>query len=855
MPQFENKFDFKSRFPALVFCLSLIPICIWFHDRTCLRPDTSLTFDHWWYFHTRLQAHELAQWNPYYFLGRVAVQWNHLPVSLLTPVLYFLNFDFSTFRFLEVTQTYLYLISFYLSGRLLGFERIISMLVVIVLATSGFRVWIAMPEQCYYLLPLAISSVMLIAKFGIVSPLAWSVSCAAFALALLGMRLETIFHLSVFAVVVTLAWLYDKRPQAWLKIVLAIIGSYLAVMAINAWQLGFLLYSTAVSSRFSAEAIPAVAYTLENLLGTLRWMFLSTLQQPLLICALVNFTLIYFPETWQRRSRTLTVKGVFVFIALQTLLFAFALMIPSFQPEWKYIASFLVHHRLGFFDGLRVLAIPVVMAILLFFIRPRAERQFLLSNLFRDAVLFFVAMSVTQYSWQIWPVNLDRHFFFMHPLFNWLMPLGIHGILKNWGRWPIFALLLFHSIGETWCIPLFEFFQIPWNPSRAAFVELPFQILFVGEALRAIKNAIFPIWRLSSLPATSSSFLSSISTSAAALACVVVIYRTLMPQSDGYYAEQWPFAKVAVASPIDKERDWLRGTYVRALDLQKAQTGSPQTSRIHVPDATWSNYPKMKYDYMPSFSQTLNTAPPFSSEIPYYLRLLLLGPAQAKDRIIPPHPETNPLLSAKKSLDFYALGYREDVFRYLDQVILEPHKITDYPVRQLMAEAGSGQARVSIREHLLRFDSDEREYETIRAEYRKSQNLPSFITTNHISGSPSTIVRKQFEEPLKSSWRFIVDQPETIQIAVSSSRKSYLVLFDLFQQSGWTATVKKNQETVPTEIIRAFLGVRAVEIPAGESIVEFRFAIPGLRGLIALSLAVATLLALTIGLFYQRGRR
>ena len=63
-----------------------------------------------------------------------------------------------------------------------------------------------------------------------------------------------------------------------------------------------------------------------------------------------------------------------------------------------------------------------------------------------------------------------------------------------------------------------------------------------------------------------------------------------------------------------------------------------------------------------------------------------------------------------------------------------------------------------------------------------------------------------------------MDDPDHIELEVHSDAPGILVLADTYDPN-WTATV----DGVPTEIRRANVLFRAVEIPSGKSRVEFRY--------------------------------
>src|SRR5574337_813163 len=106
--------------PVVLFFIYVIFLAFAFHSREVMMLDYTVTFDHWWYFHDRLRDAELAQWNPFSLLGRIAVQWNHVPASIFSPLLIFRGLTLKGFHALSVAGTVIALVSIYLAGRIAG---------------------------------------------------------------------------------------------------------------------------------------------------------------------------------------------------------------------------------------------------------------------------------------------------------------------------------------------------------------------------------------------------------------------------------------------------------------------------------------------------------------------------------------------------------------------------------------------------------------------------------------------------------------------------------------------------------------------------------------------------------------
>src|SRR5262249_25929772 len=93
---------------------------------------------------------------------------------------------------------------------------------------------------------------------------------------------------------------------------------------------------------------------------------------------------------------------------------------------------------------------------------------------------------------------------------------------------------------------------------------------------------------------------------------------------------------------------------------------------------------------------------------------------------------------------------------------------------------------------------------------------------------------------------FVVDDPERLVLRVDAPDRGFLFLADQ-HYPGWRATVNG----VGAPIVRADYAFRLVEVPAGRSIVEFRYAPLTVR----IGAAVSALTASALAAFALRGRR
>jgi hypothetical protein len=99
----------------------------------------------------------------------------------------------------------------------------------------------------------------------------------------------------------------------------------------------------------------------------------------------------------------------------------------------------------------------------------------------------------------------------------------------------------------------------------------------------------------------------------------------------------------------------------------------------------------------------------------------------------------------------------------------------------------------------------------------------------------------------EASAEIVVDEPERVVVRVQTSRRGFLHLADQYF-TGWRANV----DGAPAPILRANYLFRAVEVPAGTSTVEFRYAPTSLR--VGALISLATVLTLLAAVVIERRR-
>jgi uncharacterized membrane protein YfhO len=93
--------------------------------------------------------------------------------------------------------------------------------------------------------------------------------------------------------------------------------------------------------------------------------------------------------------------------------------------------------------------------------------------------------------------------------------------------------------------------------------------------------------------------------------------------------------------------------------------------------------------------------------------------------------------------------------------------------------------------------------------------------------------------------RYLADEPHRVRLRVNSDRPAWLLLADAFAD-GWNSEIDEK----PAEIHVGHVAFRAVRVPEGESVVEFRYE-PGWLGIVPFT-AGAGLLVLAFLFLYRR---
>ena len=811
--------------------------------------DYAITFDQWWYFHHRLSEGALAQWNPFSLLGMIAVQWNCIPLSpLFSPFLVLSELNLETFHALSVIGTFLSISVLYSIGRLFGYDRFLALIPVIGIITSGYRYWASRSMYANYLLfyPLAIVCLLYALKaegrkaFG-----AWLAFVMILSFAFMSARLENMVYSYTFILLIFLV-LGAEQIGNWKKmgnIVLPGIAAIIATLALTAWQMPFLIDSMIENSRVS------YGIDFKKLIDTafLKWTLISVVHQPAFLLMCFNIILLKIFsykrvtgfETYRFSSR------IFLF-AIVGILNLFILKFIQTGIGWLHIRPFFSSNTHPVYQNLDIVfswsgAVALLCVTGMYLL---TEKSLTLRKTFSFFAAVFAGFYIAEYSWHIWPININTHFFFMMPLFASFITCGAVRLMMRKKTWILTVLVLYHFIGETGLFMVYEVLGIPWLAPRAALAEIPFQIILILESLlflteggnRILSRVFSTRYRVLFGKEYS---LFSILPVAVKIACVIGAFLTikmlLMPAGlkavspagtshEQVYWEEFPFAETPVNN-IFNARINLTALEAKknAERIRRLENDPNLLQRVRVEDSILNWSPVMFYKFMPAYSQKLNTAPVYSSEIPKTMKAIFRSdPAQKKNDLFRrPHPEMNLIFINYKYSEALRKGKEENIFDYIDEVNIFPHKGDNAVYREIMAEEGSHTPRAFVTPNVERLESQRAEYEYLHKVITKGGLLTDQITTSDPQFFKNNAEYNAI--PLTYQLNVVKDAPEHIVLNVNTNQTGYLALLDTWSK-GWSAYV----DGVETRIYRGYIGARFIELARGDHHVEFRYRVPGL---------------------------
>ena len=800
-------------------------------------PDNVMTFDTWWYAHSRLK-HDgmLPQWNPYSGLGRIAVQWNQVPVSIFSPILTFTELTPKLFEVLNFSAIIFSLIGIYLSARLFGYRSYLPLVGALLILPGFYNPHNhPLPFATFFLFfPAALAMVVRAMEEDNDNYLRWLLPAVlVLSLSFIGIRLENLVHalaLLGLVVVCNFGTKRNLRRQKYLYRLVITSSLLMLPVAASAWQIAYLLGATLESGR---ALQPSKSSTFFNL-DSWEWALVHLLRRPELLMVLVNvasLTALYcrIIQSLGTRERSHT---VILSSRLRHRMTIAALLMPARQffrngaaggqaavaiiKQFSFVLCVSAGARLLFersaragtlFDGgdLSFSAWSLLSVALVAFALVAKGKLPPTIGIRATCIAFFSGMYVAEYS--------DNLGLFMRPIFCALIPLGAVAAVLAGRGWIVAALLLFHFFGEVGAIFLYDTLGVAWLSMRAAFVEVPLRIFLVLEGVLLLSSGIYA--RLSHVNARRKP--SQHQVLAAVSASMLVL---CFPG----HATWLPLGGLEKISPdvIDAQ---VRAAHGRSLDartlpdLERQQRH--QVSGMH--------------DFMPAYSQMLNTASVYATEVPILFKRMFSPSFQTAEPMpVRTHPEMGYVLRR------HVLATRGPSTLHYAVDVAVPFDGNDALSLELLAARGSKTSRAFLSFNVSQFQDAAAEVAELRRRIAGGGTIADAITTSDPTFPLPISTHKVSRLP--SSVRFIKDAPEHVVLEVDTPTDGYVALMDMWS-SGWRAYVDDRQ--VP--IYRGYVGGRIVAVPTGAHRVEFRYSVPGLRIATIISIGAWVLVVLLAG--------
>ena len=752
-------------------------------NRDITMPDNVMTFDTSWYEHERLRFDwALPQWNPFSGLGRIAVQWNQVPVSIFTPILLFTELTPALFAIINLTAIVLSLAGLYVSTRVLGYRSYFALIPSLIFLPGFYN-----PHNhplpfatffCFF--PAALTMVIraIEARDEEFSQW-WFLAMLALSLSFVGIRLENLLHALVLLVIMMACGAGVMRGiphQSYSRRLVIMSASLLLVIAASAWQIAYVAEATLDSGRVTpwggetSNVFNATSW---------KWMIAHVFHRPELLVVLGNIAFLALPS--RRLLQEISTGGRAGAVIIWQFIFVFCIawvahyVSPSVLTPSVFSGGNLSCTVYGF------IAVALATLVLIASSNPQPRARIPLM-----CIGVFAGIYVTEYS--------DSFGLFMQPLLHVLIPLGALSATLAGRGWIVAALFLFHFFGEVGAIILYDVSGVAWLPTRAAFVEIPLRIALFLEGMIFLCGGISNVLRQwNPLLRAPNDYVLATTT------CAILVLHI-----PGY--ANWPPISGIPQTPSGLIDAQVRAAYDRSRTARDS-TDSDRQQRLQISG---------HHDFMPSYSQKLNTAGVYASELPDLFKHMF-SPSFQTSTLMPVriHPETgyalrNHVLEIKGPL---TLPYPIDV-----SVIIDKNTALSM---ELAAAQGSKTPRAFMSYRVRQFQNNVEEIQELQHRIAEGGSLVDAITTSDPHFHPTSFTPTK--NALLPSVQFVSDHPEHLVLRVDTETNGYLALMDMWSR-GWRAYVDGQQEP----IYRGYVGARIVSVPAGTHRVEFRYAIPNL---------------------------
>ena len=808
--------------------------------------DFSIMFDYLWYFYHRIQEGSFALWNPYSLLGRIAVQFNMVGVSMFTPFLLFSEFTLGKFQITNVLGIFMAFFSIYLTGRILRYNRFYSLLPVVLLSAHLYfkSATCSLVYTFLSFYPVAVAFLVYnIFKYKRISFLKFLVFIALLSVSFIGSRLDFLIYALGFTILIFLILglyqLPDKKRM--LKFFSLGLMTIIIPLLANAWHLSLVFNALLDNVRVSVQ------FDIMKLVDPLfiKWLLKDLIYQSPLILCLSNLLLykVLRPESILKK---ISFTGLFSLLTLEFIILG---VLVSLQPHFGGYYESIIKSNYAILL-LQFFITFIILSIIYFYTSKLnvGKTLIILASFFAGFYIAHQTLLLNSFGYY------DLHFYnrpfiriFQGAAFL-LVVLGSYSfaIIKK-KNWFLTVIIVYLFIGETGVFFLNELFGIPWIGTRAYIVAIPFMAILILEGLLFLTRSI-PILLKRTFTNLKYSAVKSVVTSGVKVICFIVALLTIrmvfvptgIINNNLVYYGNPPFASTTKVKDVIKNINnvtnkepymgsFIYNAYKNTKLVQLTYNRQDSFKRVFVGNTIkdWSDHEY--YKFLPAYSQTINTVPIYASSIPEHLANIF---NEIYNRRLTVHPEydgLNRLFVQYKKDDCKKrrIAFNTD---YGSTVTIKPNLDNGNPLYpEILAQEGSRTPRAFLSDKILIFDNYMDEYDYLKNDVAmQGLSLTGQITTS--DDKFTQIIKDDDKSKLKYVLEFKKDEPEHIILDVVSNKDAYLALMDLYSK-GWKAYIDGKKR----RIYRGYIGTRFIILESGEHTIEFKYDVPGFKASLLIS--------------------
>ena len=823
----------------IIFFAYFIYLCWIFNSRFTHYPDFTGVFDNMWYFYHRLSQGSFPQWNPFFILGRMSIQWNQLPVSLFTPYLLFSEFTLEKYKVITIGGTFLSFLSIYCAGRISGYNKFVALIPVLLFATCGrylASVVFVGSTTSFFLFPIALAILFTVLNKDKNNSWRHFLPFAIlFSFSFLGTKTEDIIYKSSLVLisfsVFGIYQLPDKNKMK--KFFLFGLGAITLMLLTNAWQLSFLLNAVFDNPRVSMHT--NILKLFDPLF--LKWIIKSLIYQAPIVLSIINIVIYFVLKKWKfgillKKTSTITfVSFTLLELILLGLMYksekiGFHLYWLSNNPEYFIKAL-----------SFETSAIIVILFSQILLKEISDNRKFLIS-----LIALFAGCYIAQITIFIW---YNTPSFIVGRLIFLFIIAGTYSFaIRKKKPWLILTIVIYLLVGETGIYFLNDIIGIPWMSIRANIALIPYLTILILEGVSFLIHILIRFIAILAKKINKQildSIVQKIVINCVSILCVFISFysiKTLFIPGDkqNYYGTA--FFETTSINDVKKNmknKNAYEGyavyeAYTNTKFVQSHYKEQDHFKRIFVGNIIedWLNAVEYNYKFLPSFSQRLNTVGLYNSDIPKNMAHIFHEIYNTKLTV---HPEFGfqQHFVQYKYADIQKRGESINA-DFGSWVTIKPNIHNNPLYKEILAREDSKTPRVFLSDAIMKFNNYNDEYNYLKNDIAmKGVSLTNILTTS--DENFDKIIKNQNNENLVYSIQFKKDEPELIEIEMSSNKEAYFVLLDSYSK-GWKAYVDEKE----TSIYKAYIGTRFINAPAGKHIIRFTYAVPGFQAAYIISI-------------------